>query len=507
MITRSPAQRDKNYQPDTISCQVTPGVASRRGKPRRGRPLPHVPCFTFRVSSLIRPPHHAGGHRAETPSPLLPATHWPHLPQQIDTSVTSGSRFLRYYGWVQVLAASVAMSATLPGRTHGLSLITEPLLADLDIARTTFANLNVWCSLLGAAFCLPIGVLLDRVGVRKVSTVLLAALAASVYAMSRSQGVASLFVTLLLVRGLGQSALSIAAMAMIGTWFGRRTGAAMGLFSVLLTIGFIAGILSLGAAVPTSGWRAAWSGLALLLAVLVPVCWLVVRDCPKPPVPVEDVPVAISVETSTNNAASPQTEFTLVEALRTPAFWVFVLGTSLFNLVWSAVTLFNESILGAQGFDQAAALGLLSTLTGLGLLANLVTGAIVTRERIGRILAVGLGLLAAALLAFPGVTSPNQLHAYALVVGISGGMITVIFFAAWSQLFGRRELGRIQGAAQLMTVLASATGPVLMAECEARTGSYHPMFHLLGTTLALLALAAWLTPAPKSSRETPAQAN
>jgi MFS family permease len=507
MITRSPAQRDKNYQPDTISCQVTPGVASPRGKPRRGRPLPHVPCFTFRVSSLIRPPHHAGGHWAETPSSLLPPTHWRHLPQQIDISVASGSHFLRYYGWVQVLAASVAMSATLPGRTHGLSLITEPLLADLDIARTTFANLNVWCSLLGAAFCLPIGALLDRVGVRKVSTVLLAALAASVYAMSRSQGVASLFVTLLLVRGLGQSALSIAAMAMIGTWFGRRTGAAMGLFSVLLTIGFIAGILSLGAAVPTSGWRAAWSGLALLLAALVPVCWLVVRDCPKPTVPVEDVPAAISAETSTNGTASPQTEFTLIEALRTPAFWVFVLGTSLFNLVWSAVTLFNESILGAQGFDQAAALGLLSTLTGLGLLANLVTGAIVTRERIGRILAVGLGLLAAALLAFPSISSPSQVHAYALVVGISGGMITVIFFAAWSQLFGRRELGRIQGAAQLMTVLASATGPVLMAECEARTGSYHPMFHLLGTTLALLALAAWLTPAPQSSRETPAQAN
>jgi hypothetical protein len=28
------------------------------------------------------------------------------------------------------------MTATLPGRTHGLGLITEPLLADLGIERT-----------------------------------------------------------------------------------------------------------------------------------------------------------------------------------------------------------------------------------------------------------------------------------------------------------------------------------------------------------------------------------
>ena len=48
-----------------------------------------------------------------------------------------------------------AMVATLPGRTHGLGLITEPLLADLGLDRVPFAALNFWATLLGAAFCLP----------------------------------------------------------------------------------------------------------------------------------------------------------------------------------------------------------------------------------------------------------------------------------------------------------------------------------------------------------------
>ena len=38
-----------------------------------------------------------------------------------------------YYGWVVLFVAAAAMVGTLPGRTQGLGLITEPLLADLRI--------------------------------------------------------------------------------------------------------------------------------------------------------------------------------------------------------------------------------------------------------------------------------------------------------------------------------------------------------------------------------------
>ena len=55
------------------------------------------------------------------------------------------------------VVAAAAMVATLPGRTHGLGLVTEPLLADLGLDRVPFAALNLWATLLGAAFCLPVG--------------------------------------------------------------------------------------------------------------------------------------------------------------------------------------------------------------------------------------------------------------------------------------------------------------------------------------------------------------
>ena len=69
-------------------------------------------------------------------------------------------------GWINVVVAAVIMVATLPGRTQGLGLITEPMLGDLQLDRVSYATINLWATLLGAAICLPIGRLFDRVGLR-----------------------------------------------------------------------------------------------------------------------------------------------------------------------------------------------------------------------------------------------------------------------------------------------------------------------------------------------------
>jgi len=48
-----------------------------------------------------------------------------------------------YYGWVVLAVAALAMVGTLPGRTQGLGLITEPLLVDLGVDRVQFAQINL----------------------------------------------------------------------------------------------------------------------------------------------------------------------------------------------------------------------------------------------------------------------------------------------------------------------------------------------------------------------------
>src|SRR5215831_15153252 len=91
-------------------------------------------------------------------------------------------------GWINVVVGAVIMLATLPGRTQGLGLITEPMLRDLHLDRVTYANVNLWATLLGAAICLPIGRLFDRIGLRGATCALTILLAGVVWEMSRLAG-------------------------------------------------------------------------------------------------------------------------------------------------------------------------------------------------------------------------------------------------------------------------------------------------------------------------------
>ncbi len=394
-----------------------------------------------------------------------------------------------YYGWTNLAVAALAMVATLPGRTQGLGLVTEPLIADLGVDRVTYAGINLWATLIGAAFCIPCGRLLDRLGSRVVLATVLVCLAATVIGMSASTGLVALAVTVTLTRGFGQSALSVASLALVGKWFARRLNVAMGVYSVLVGIGFVVAFPSVGQAVLRFGWRPAWLAVGLIQLVLLgPLVWLLVRDHP------EGQGLAVD-----GDAAQPESgpdDLTVRDAVASPAFWVFALSSSLFGLVYSGISLFNQSILEERGFDATTYHQVLVISTLVGLAANFGGGFLATRWPIQRVMGIGMAVLAAALLGLPSVETYPHVVLYGVAMGASGGVVTVVFFSIWGRVFGRRHLGRIQGCAQMMTVFASAVGPLLLAQTLARTGSYASIFYTLAAAVVALGIACWYVTLP-----------
>src|SRR5580693_2007563 len=393
-----------------------------------------------------------------------------------------------YYGWANLAMAALAMVATLPGRTQGLGLITEPLIADLHVDRVTYATINLWATLIGAAFCLPCGRLLDRYGSRIVVTLTVLFLGATVVGMRTMQGLAALSIAITLTRGFGQSALSVVSLALVGKWFARRLNLAMGVFALLVGIGFIAAFPSVGAAVLKYGWRASWGTVGWVLLILVaPLSWLIIRNKP------EDRGLELD---GVSEPAPALTDLTTSEALRSAAFWIFALSSSLFGLVYSGIALFNESILVERGFNASVYHDVLVISTMLGLLANFGGGWLATKIPIQRLSGLGMAALAIALVLLPLVRTYTDVLIYGAIMGIAGGVVTVVFFSVWGQVFGREHLGRIQGCAQMMTVFASALGPLLLAETLRPTGSYDFIFNLLAVITVILGIAAWFVGLP-----------
>ena len=398
-------------------------------------------------------------------------------------------RAVDWAGWTNVVVGAVIMVSTLPGRTQGLGLITEPMLRDLQLDRVAYANLNLWATLLGSAICLPIGRVFDRVGLRGTTIALTFALAAVVWAMSgMAGGPLTLFLLVLATRAIGQSALSVASITVVGKSFDRQVGVAMGAYSVLLSVLFAGAFTVVGTSVRVNGWRAAWLQIAVVLILFAAPVALLMRE---------------RRSADSADGAEPTGSLSLAAALRTPAFWVFAGGTSLFGLVSSGLGLFNEAVLAERGFDQQSYVAFLAGTSIIALAGQFASGWLTLRWSMQRLLGIAMLLYGGAIAALPLLTTLTELWFFAVMMGLSGGIITVVFFAVWRRAFGSAHLGRIQGAAQMLTVLASAVGPLIFAQSANWTGSYFPALWVLAPCVSLLGIAAFRVHLPGSLTAAP----
>jgi MFS family permease len=366
---------------------------------------------------------------------------------------------------------------------------------DLGIDRVAFAEVNLVATLVGSLFCLGVGRLVDGYGSRIVMSLVAALLGLVVVCMSQVASLASLLVLVTLTRGLGQSALSVVSLALVGKWFSRRLALAMAAYSLAVSIGFMAAFPAVGEAVMASGWRSAWSGIGwVILMVVAPLTGLLARSTP------ESCGLLVDGDGASRVAEPAAGGATLRESVLTPAFWVFALGAAVYGLAASGIALFNESILAERGFEPSVYHRSLVVSALFALVGNFAGGALAETGSLRRLMAAAMLLLGGSLLALPHVSREGHVVAYAVVMGLAGGFVMVIFFTCWGRLYGRAHLGRIQGAAQILTVLASAVGPLLLARCVAATGSYAIAFRVLALVVALLGLAAAVVPLPPPPR-------
>ena len=389
---------------------------------------------------------------------------------------------LPYYGWMIVALAALAMVATLPGRTVGLGLITESLISEFGMTRTEYAKFNMIATLLGTAGALIAGPLTDRFGIRVTLSGTLILLGCLVMTMSQWVTAATVMAFLILTRTVGQSALSTISVTSVGKWFTTRLAIAMGVFSVIVAIGFSVAIVGAQTQIAIVGWRKVWMTIGLSVLILGLLC------------------VALARRGESSHHASEElgngTVLTLREALLTPCFWVFAIGMALYGGLIASVSLFNESILQELGFGQETFRYAMAGLMSAGLLGNMIAAWSARRIGLPRVVAVSLAILTIVMLTYDRLQSDWQVITHAGIFGFCGGVFSVLFFTGFGQAFGHTHLGKIQGCAQALAVIASALGPWWLADVQQRLGSYFFAMTSVAPVFALVAICAWFTKIP-----------
>ncbi len=138
-------------------------------------------------------------------------------------------------------------------------------------------------------------------------------------------------------------------------------------------------------------------------------------------------------------------------------------------------------------------------VTLVALISKLAFGWLVNYVSLSRLLAICLTLTAMSLAALPMASRPWHAYLYGLMLGVASGAVALLFFATWRKLYGLKELGKIQGVAQMLTVFASASGPLLFSYTKKMTLSYDMVFQTMGIVAMLMAVVAWFTPVPAAA--------
>jgi len=409
---------------------------------------------------------------------------------------TSALHGLRHFlGWRVALLATITAAMTGPGQTIGVSVFVDPMIEALSLTRSELSTAYLIGTLLGAVALLPVGRRIDRVGARKAMTAIGLAFGAGLLAMSGVQGFITLALGFVLIRWLGQGSLQLVSTLAITPWFERRRGFVFGLTTTATAVLMSFSPILLGAAIGLFDWRVTW----ILAAVAV---WLIVVPIAR--FGIVDRPSDVGQYPDGDPAPHPDAEpppaaisHTRREALRQPRFWLlsFVIATT--SMLATALNFHQISILGDQGLTvtEAAAMFLPQVIGALA--AGLVMGVLADRVHARYLLTAAMALLVLSLVLAASLRPGPMILVYAIVLGAAAGAGRPLVATLLPRWYGLAHIGSIQGVAALVTVAASATGPVALSLASDTIGGYGPGALLLMAIPIVIGVAAMFISEPE----------
>lgn len=388
-----------------------------------------------------------------------------------------------------MLAGGVLSAMSAPGQTAGLSVFTDPLIAEIGVSRTAISISYLIGTLVGAAALPFVGRALDRWGVRGATVVIAVAFAGFLTGLSFVSDLVGLTAGFIGVRMAGQGALSLAATTLVARAITRRRGLALGAATAMGSGGISLAPVLLEGMIASWGIQTVWRlEAAAVLAVVVPIALLLPRHRCRD---------TATVAATDAERPTPGPVWTLGQAVRTSMFWVLAAGVATSGMLGTALAFHQISVLGAQGLSpvQAAANFLPQTVTGI--LATLLTGAVADRIPPKFGVTFAMATLAGALLLLPAVSPGLSAVVYGLVLGAATGSLRGLEAAAYVRYYGATHIGAIRGVATAISLASTAVGPVLLSVGHDLAGGYRLPVLVLATLPAVVAVLSVFARAPR----------
>jgi len=401
-----------------------------------------------------------------------------------------------FYGWIVIIVAAAATFSSGPGQSYVFAIFVDPILQDTGLTRTTLSTVYAVGTVVSATMVLIVSRLVDRFGPRRMLATIALALGAACFGMAVAAGPVALFLGFAALRALGQGSLPITATLLTAQWFARYRGRAMAIVSLGFALSNAILPPVVRALIDQVDWRRAYMGLGVMVWVLlIPGALWLVRDQPE------------ALGLHPDGAAEPPAHERPVVAgspsdgpgavWRSRNFWLLALALTAGPFVITALVFHQVSIFAERGLGAPVAASVFAAFALAAATMTVLAGFAIERFGPKRLLIIHHALLVLALGQVQFMSTPGAATCYALTLGAAGGMQSVTSGVAWAHYYGRRGLGRVQGAASTIMISAAALAPVPLAAVQQATGRYTLGLALMaGVPVLCAAFAALVQPAP-----------
>jgi MFS family permease len=390
-------------------------------------------------------------------------------------------------GWKQVAVAAITQGIAAASVMTAYSVVAVPLQHAFQPSRTVLMLTITVVMLATSLLSPPIGAAMDKYSVRRLMLAGAGFLVAGFLALSLTTSMVQVFVVYAALMAAGNVLLGpLAASALLGRWFTRRRGLAMGIAALGISVGGLILPPLIQGLITTFEWR--W-GLRILsglfLVVLLPAILLLTIDRPAllklypdgDKVPPEGA----------QHTALPLT--TTGAVLRDRSFWLITITTGVVFSGGSGL-LSNMAPMAIDKGISASHAALLISCLSVGSFGGKSLFAAVA-DHIDLRISLGVCLLGMALglLFFWHAEGYTFLLAGAFLEGIALGAVVPLWSVLVTRSFGAQNVGRVMGLMTLAEMPLLLLSPPLYGLIFDNTGSYEGAFMLfIGLSAASIVL-------------------
>lgn len=418
----------------------------------------------------------------------------------------------RYFpGWTMLGIAAAGQFMSAPGQSYSIAALKDPMRDTLGVSETDFSLAYGFATLVSAVLVPVFGRLVDRFGARVMFPLIAAALGAACFQMSRTDSLFDLYFGFSFVRTLGQGALFLVSIWLVGEWFERRRGIATAIAGIggglsVMTVPLVNNML-----VESYGWQTTWVVMAVAVsATLVLPGILLIRDRPEdlglhPDGVAAESPAGAKSDPEQKSSIKPiitalEDSWTVHEVIRDSAFWKLLSVPATAGLVGTGLVFHQVALFDQHGLSAQEALGLLSIQAMFATAMSFPAGYLTDRVPSRYLLLAAMIMLAAATVLVTTLPFQWMALAYALLMGLHGSILRSTATVVWINYYGRTHQGAIRGVAWSVMILGAALGPFPLAYSIDAVGSYAPALYGFLILPLLAGIAVWTATPPVRQR-------